>query len=86
MLIDPEDFFSIVEIEKVRNDIENLGLNLIVMADWYNEQLLKQNTFFNNNTFEMWTPFMAGSNIRGLNKLLEPYSIAFGENVFSGSF
>lgn len=29
---------------------------------------------------------MAGSNIRGLNSLLKPYNIAFGENVYSGEF
>jgi len=86
MLVDPEDFFSSTEVEKLRNDIENLGLSVVVMADWYNEQLLRQNHFYNNNTFEEWKPFMAGSNIRGLNQLLEPYNIAFGENVFSGEF
>ena len=29
---------------------------------------------------------MAGSNVPTLNSLLEPYNIAFGENVFSGEF
>ena len=47
---------------------------------------MRRNTFFNNNTFELWTPFMAGSNVPTLNALLEPYHIAFGEKVFSGDF
>jgi membrane-bound transcription factor site-1 protease len=47
---------------------------------------MKRNTFFNNNTFELWTPFMAGANVPSLNALLEPYNIAFGEKVYSGEF
>lgn len=45
---------------------------------------MKKNKFFNNNTFELWTPFMAGANVPTLNALLAPYHIAFGEKVFSG--
>lgn len=58
----------------------------MIFADWYNQELMAKNQFFNNNTFELWTPFMAGSNIPTLNALLEPYHIAFGEKVFSGEF
>ncbi len=47
---------------------------------------MRRNAFFNNNTFELWTPFMAGSNIPSLNALLAPYHIAFGQNVYSGDF
>lgn len=84
LIIDPEDYFNENEIRKLRYDIEQHSLSLIVMADWYNRDLMKQNRFFNNNTFELWTPFMAGANIPTLNALLEPYHIALGEQVFSG--
>ena len=71
----------------MRHDFEHDGLSLIIVADWYNEDLMRRNTFFNNNTFELWTPFMAGSNVPTLNALLDPYHIAFGEKgVFSGDF
>ena len=86
MVIDPEDYFSEHEIIKVRQDIEYRGLSLIVIADWYNQDLMKRNAFFNNNTFEIWTPLMAGANIPSINALLAPYQIAFGEKVFSGDF
>jgi membrane-bound transcription factor site-1 protease len=36
LIIDPEDFFSQSEIDKVRNDLEYKGLSLVVVADWYN--------------------------------------------------
>ncbi len=84
LIVDPEDYFSEGEILKVRGDVEQGGLSLVVMADWYNRELMKQSKFFNNNTFEVWTPFMAGANIPTLNALLEPYHIALGEKVFSG--
>ena len=41
LIIDPEDFFSRNEISKLRHDIEQNGLSLIVLADWYSEQLLR---------------------------------------------
>lgn len=86
MIIDSEDYFTQEEILKVRNDIEYKELSLIVIAEWYNKELMTKNKFFNNNTFELWTPFMAGANVPTLNALLEPYHIAFGENVYSGDF
>ena len=42
MIIDPEDYFSEEEIAKLQEDIEHRSLSLIVLADWYNEGLLKQ--------------------------------------------
>ena len=86
MIIDPEDYFSGNEIIKLRNDFEEKGLSLVVVADWYNRELMGRNRFFNNNTFELWTPFMAGANVPTINALLEPYHVALGEKVYSGEF
>ena len=87
LIIDPEDYFSEEkELAKLRRDVEQEGLSLVIMADWYNRDLMSRNSFFNNNTFEMWTPFMAGANVPSLNALLKPYHVAFGEKVFSGEF
>ena len=36
MIVDPEDYFTRAEIKKLRGDIENNGLSVIVLADWYN--------------------------------------------------
>lgn len=40
LIIDPEDYFSEEEIAKVQEDIEQRGLSLIVLADWYSESIL----------------------------------------------
>ena len=86
MIVDPEDYFSRGEISKLQKDIEMGGLSIIVVGEWYNEEIMKRNEFFNNNTFEMWTPFMAGSNVPTINALLDKYHIALGEKVVSGDF
>jgi hypothetical protein len=36
LVVDPEDYFSRAEILKVREDFENKGLSIVVVADWYN--------------------------------------------------
>ena len=63
------------------------GLSLVVIGDWYNEELMKQTSFMNNNTFEIWEPVMAGANVGSINALLEPYNIALGDKrVMTGDF
>lgn len=86
LIADPEDYFSKREMAKLRHDIEYNGLSLVILADWYNQDLMKRNEFFNNNTFELWRPLMAGANVPSLNALLQPYDIALGQKVFSGEF
>mmetsp|Transcript_1704 Transcript_1704/g.3008 ORF Transcript_1704/g.3008 Transcript_1704/m.3008 type:complete len:167 (-) Transcript_1704:1279-1779(-) len=87
LILDPEDYFSELEIWKLRRDVEEQGLSLVILADWYNEQIMQRSNFFNNNTFEVWKPVMAGANVGSLNALLHPYGIAFGDQrVVSGDF
>jgi membrane-bound transcription factor site-1 protease len=50
--------------------VERNGLSLIVVADWFNQRIMEESSFFNNNTSEEWKPVMAGANIPSLNALL----------------
>jgi membrane-bound transcription factor site-1 protease len=87
MIVDPEDYFSIDEISKLRQDVEQEGLSLIVIGDWYNEAIMQKASFMNNNTFERWEPVMAGANVGSINALLQPYKIALGDKrVMTGDF
>jgi membrane-bound transcription factor site-1 protease len=86
MIVDIEDFFSQKEITKLQSDLETRGLSLIIVADWYNNEAVQEQAYFNQITFEKWVPFMAGSNVPTLNALLHPYHVAFGEGVYQGSF
>ena len=48
MIVDPEDYFSEMEIIKLRRDIETEGLGLIVLADWYSKDIMKNSRFVSN--------------------------------------
>lgn len=41
LIVDPEDYFSKNEIIKLRRDIEQLDLSLIILADWYSQKLFE---------------------------------------------
>ena len=57
-----------------------------MVADWYNKEKIQRKSYYNAVTFEEWQPFMGGANVPTLNALLEPYHIAFGQGVYSGTF
>lgn len=84
LMIDIEDYLSDEEISSLRYGFEQQGLTLIIVADWYNEEVLKQKKYYNIVTFEDWYPFMGGSNLLTLNQLLQPYHIALGQGVYQG--
>ena len=41
--------------------------------------------FFDDNTRSWWTPATGGSHVPGLNDLLAPYGLAYGDAVLHGS-
>ena len=50
LIVDPEEEFFPEEILKLRTDVEDLGLSLIIMADWYNSTVMKKVKFYDENT------------------------------------
>lgn len=46
LVIDPEDYFSNVEIQKIRYDVKQNGLGLVVFADWYNAKEMEKLSHF----------------------------------------
>ena len=75
LVLDAEDYWSESEMARVRHDVEQEGLSLVIASDWWNERKIRERTYLNVVTFEEWTPFMGGSNIPSLNSLLAPYNI-----------
>lgn len=57
---------------------------MIILADWYNEEMIDKIKFFDDNTKKWWTPVTGGSNIPAINELLENYKMAFGDKVYDG--
>lgn len=84
LIVDPEEEFFAEEITKLHTDVEFNGLSVIVVADWYNTEVMKTINFFDENTKQYWTPVTGGSNVPALNDLLKKYHIAFGDHVYDG--
>lgn len=86
LLVDLEDEYFEEEIQKLRDDVVNTGLSLVVFADWYNVDTMVKMRFFDDNTRSWWTPVTGGANVPALNDLLAPFGIAFGDRILNGDF
>ncbi|XP_042498714.1 subtilisin-like protease SBT6.1 [Macadamia integrifolia] len=86
LMVDLEDEYFEEEIEKLRDDVINTGLGLVVFADWYNVDTMVKMRFFDDNTRSWWTPVTGGANVPALNDLLAPFGIAFGDKILNGDF
>ena len=56
LLVDSEEDFFPEEISKLKLDIEERGLSLVVFADWYNSEVMKKIKFYDENTRQWWMP------------------------------
>ncbi|KAL3327841.1 hypothetical protein AABB24_035488 [Solanum stoloniferum] len=86
LLVDLEDEYFPEEIKKLRDDVINSGLSVVVFADWYNVDTMVKMRFFDDNTRSWWTPVTGGSNVPALNDLLASFGIAFGNKILNGDF
>jgi len=66
-----QDFFP-EERAKLEHDVVQLGLSVLVLADWYNAEIMEKIRFFDENTRQWWTPLTGGANVPALNELLAP--------------
>lgn len=86
MIVDPEDEFFPQEITQIQSAVQN-GLNLIVVADWYNENLLEHMKFeAPDSKQKLCYPDTGGANIPALNDLLLPFGFILGNQVFLITF
>ncbi|KAF6150650.1 hypothetical protein GIB67_022262 [Kingdonia uniflora] len=74
------------EIEKLRDDILNAGLGLVVFTKWYNVDTMVKMIFYDDNPRSWWTPIIGGANISPLYDLLSSFGIAFGDKISKGDF
>lgn len=86
LLVDPEEEYFTEELKKLKKDILENDLSLIVFADWYNVSVMKKIKFYDENT-RQWLQFdSGGANIPALNELLGEFNIALGDTVYEGYF
>ncbi|XP_072764123.1 membrane-bound transcription factor site-1 protease [Anoplolepis gracilipes] len=87
LIVDTEEEFFPEEVAKLKKDVEDNGLSVIVFADWYNTAVMQKIRFYDENTRRWWIPETGGANIPAINDLLYPnWGVAFGDEVRSGQF
>uniref|UniRef100_U5ERS8 Membrane-bound transcription factor site-1 protease n=1 Tax=Corethrella appendiculata TaxID=1370023 RepID=U5ERS8_9DIPT len=86
LIVDPEEEYFNEEILKLKRDILDNNLSVIVFADWYNTSVMRKIKFYDENTRQWWMPDTGGANIPALNELLRDFDIAFGDRVSDGYF
>ncbi|EFN75041.1 Membrane-bound transcription factor site-1 protease [Camponotus floridanus] len=87
LIVDTEEEFFPEEVAKLKQDVEDDGLSVIVFADWYNTAVMQKIRFYDENTRRWWIPETGGANIPAINDLLFPnWGIAFSDEVRSGQF
>lgn len=84
LVVDPEEEFWEEEQRKLETDVRSLGLSLLVLADWYNVDVMKKLRFQDQNTQQQWTPITGGSHLPAVNEFLETFGIAFTTRVVRG--
>lgn len=50
LIVDPEEEYFSEEIEKLKRDVLELDLSVIVFADWYNTSVMRKLRFYDENT------------------------------------
>lgn len=86
LIVDPEEEYFDAEMAKLREDILERNLSVIVFADWYNASVMRKIQFYDENTRQWWMPDTGGANVPALNELLGEFGIAFGDVVAEGYF
>ncbi|XP_071579996.1 membrane-bound transcription factor site-1 protease isoform X1 [Temnothorax nylanderi] len=87
LIVDTEEEFFPEEVVKLKHDVEEDGLSVIVFADWYNTAVMRKIKFYDENTRRWWIPETGGANIPAINDLLYPnWGVAFGDEVRNGQF
>ena len=84
MIVDSEDEFTEAEKTKLKKDVNEFGLSLIIIADWYNVNVMRDVKFYDENTASWWSAETGGSNVPALNDLLSFTGIAFSHHVVKG--
>ncbi|WIA28903.1 hypothetical protein OEZ86_011427 [Tetradesmus obliquus] len=85
LVLDAEEEWYKEEVAALTSAVKEHGMALVVFAEWYHEESLKQMKFFDDNTRSWWTPITGGSNVPALNELLAPHGISLGERILQGS-
>jgi hypothetical protein len=83
--VDPEDWFDEAELDAMERLVYNHGLNLVLIAEWFNEETLHDLRFWDTSTSRWWFPVVGGTNMQAVNQLGKRFGFAFGDIVFDAT-
>ncbi|XP_012285406.1 membrane-bound transcription factor site-1 protease [Orussus abietinus] len=87
LIVDSEEEFFPEEVTKLKRDVDEEGLSVVVFADWYNVTVMRKVKFYDENTRQWWIPDTGGANVPALNDLLyHNWGVAFSDYVSDGQF
>lgn len=86
LLVDSEEEYFAEEVAKLREDVEERGLSVIVVGDWFNVPVMRKIKFYDENTRQWWMPDTGGVNVPAINSLLSHWNMAFSDQVYEGEF
>lgn len=84
--MDSEEEYFTEEVTKLREDVEEKGLSVIVVGDWFNVPVMRKIKFYDENTRQWWMPDTGGVNVPAINTLLSHWNMAFSDQVYEGEF
>eukprot|EP00761_Pharyngomonas_kirbyi_P011429 gb/GECH01011454.1/.p1 GENE.gb/GECH01011454.1/~~gb/GECH01011454.1/.p1 ORF type:complete len:1020 (+),score=161.33 gb/GECH01011454.1/:1-3060(+) len=84
IIADPEAEFTEDEIEVFGKAVNEQGLSVAIFGDWYNYEVIRRISFWDDNTESQWVPVTGGSNVPALNRLLDQFGIKFGDRIYDG--
>lgn len=86
LLVDSEEEYFAEEVAKLREDVEERGLSVIIVGDWFNVPVMRKIKFYDENTRQWWMPDTGGVNVPAINSLLSHWNMAFSDQVYEGEF
>ena len=84
LLVDGEDEYAPSEQQKLLRDVQQRGLSVLMLAEWFNHRVMRDVKFYDENTASWWTPETGGANVPAINDLLAPLGIALSDHVVRG--
>lgn len=74
LIVDPEEEYFDEEIEKLKQDVLELNLSVIIFADWYNTSVMRKIRFYDENTRQWYEKDISKKSVR-INKYITNFLV-----------
>lgn len=77
--VDSEEEYFVEEVMKLREDVEEKGLLVIVVGDWFNVLVMRKIKFYDENMRQWWMFDIGGVNVLVINMLFLYWDMVFSD-------